>query len=73
MPGTATGPSTYFVPAESQETVWFVELSHGESASLYPGTVLFQLSFTVFAVAPGVQTSSLNCFMVAALTADGSP
>ena len=48
-------------------------LSHGESSSEYPGTVDFQLSFTVFAFAPGLQTSLSNCFMVAALTADASP
>jgi hypothetical protein len=50
--------------------VW---LSHGESASVYPGMVFFQLSFTVFGLLLGVQTSLLNSFIVAALTADGLP
>ena len=48
-------------------------MSHGELFSVYPGTVVFQLSFTVFAFGPGLQTSASNCFMVAALTADASP
>ncbi len=40
---------------------------------MYPGTVLFQLSSTVYWFGPGLQTSASNCFIVAALTADGSP
>jgi hypothetical protein len=40
---------------------------------VYPGMVFFQLSFTVFGLLLGVQTSLLNSFIVAALTADGLP
>ena len=73
VPLTTAGPSTYLVPDESQETVWILRVSHGDLFSVYPGTVDFQLSFTVFAFGPGLQTSSSNCFMVAAFTADASP
>ena len=37
------------------------------------GMVFFQLSSTVFAFGPGVQTSWSNSFIVAALTLDASP
>ena len=73
MPVSVAGPSTYFVPFGSQETVWIFDVFHGEASSLYPGTVFFQASFTVTSFGPGVQTSWSNSFMVAALTADGSP
>ncbi len=73
MPDSVAGPSTYFVPLGSQETVWILLSFQGESASVYPGTVLFQLSSTVFSFGPGLQTSASNFFIVAALTADGSP
>src|SRR5580704_15439516 len=72
-PLTTAGPSTYLLPDASQETFWIFRLSHGEASSLYPGTVLFQVSLTVFAFGPGLQTSLSNSFIVAALTADGSP
>ena len=72
VPSKTAGPSTYLVPFASQETVWLVRLSHWSPASVYP-TVFFQLSSTVVALGPGLQTSLSNSFMVAAFTWDASP
>src|ERR1700749_2835954 len=72
VPSTTVGPSTYLSPEASQETVWSLGSSHWDFWSVYP-TVAFQLSSTVLAFGPGLQTSLSNSFMVAALTWLGSP
>ena len=72
VPSKTVGPSTYLVPLASQETIWLVGLSHWSPASVYP-TVAFQLGSTVVALGPGLHTSLLNSFMVAAFTLDESP
>ncbi len=72
VPSKTVGPSTYLSPLGSQETIWFFGMSHWSPASEYP-TLAFQSSSTVVSLAPGLHTSLLNSFMVAAFTSDGSP
>ena len=72
VPSKTAGPRAYLVPLGSQETIWLVRSSHWSPASVYP-TLGFQLSSTVVALGPGLHTSLLNSFMVAAFTLDASP
>ena len=72
VPSKTAGASTYLVPFASQETIWPVLLSHWSPDSVYP-TVFFQLSLTVWAFGPGLQTILLNSFSVAGFTFDESP
>ena len=71
-PSKTAGPSAYFMPLGSHDTIWLLVSSYWSAFRVYP-TVAFQLSFTVVELGPGLHTSLLNSFSVAALTREGLP
>ena len=72
VPSKTAGPSTYLMPLGSHDTIWLLVSSYWSAFRVYP-TVAFQLSFTVVELGPGLHTSLLNSFSVAALTREGLP
>ena len=71
-PSKTAGPSAYFMPLGSHDTIWLLVSSYWSAFRVYP-TVAFQLSFTVVELGPGLHTSLLNSFSVAALTREALP
>ena len=71
-PSKTAGPSAYFMPLGSHDTIWLLVSSYWSAFRVYP-TVDFQLSFTVVELGPGLHTSWLNSFIVAALTREALP
>jgi len=60
------------MPLGSHDTIWLLVSSYWSAFRVYP-TVAFQLSFTVVELGPGLHTSLLNNFSVAALTREAFP
>src|SRR5580704_11879250 len=71
-PSKTAGPSAYFMPLGSHDTIWLLVLSYWSAFRVYP-TEDFQLGFTVVELGPGLHTSWLNSFIVAALTREALP
>src|SRR5580698_5754491 len=71
-PSKTAGPSAYFMPLGSHDTIWLLVSSYWSRFRVYP-TEDFQLSFTVVELGPGLHTSWLNSFIVAALTREALP
>ena len=71
-PSKTAGPSAYFMPLGSHDTIWLLVSSYWSAFRVYP-TEDFQLSFTVVELGPGLHTSWLNSFSVAALTREALP